>query len=78
MGNEKSSPRTRPVHCKSCGTFICGIAVTMQNPPVGHVGMITDLKCWKCKKTMQVLLGVADKDRRGDIQKVENLIRGTI
>lgn len=69
MGDQK--PPKRAVHCPRCQRFMFNVRLTMENPPVGVFGEIADFRCAKCGQSNLVLLGVADKDKRSDKERVE-------
>ncbi len=74
MGDTADQPK-RAVHCPQCRRFMFNIVVTAEAPPVGPIAHITDFTCAKCGHKNMVLIGVANKDRRGDAEKVEERLR---
>lgn len=56
------------------------ITITAEEVPVGGFGKIEDFKCpnRRCGYTSMVLMGVADKDKRGDVEKVEDELKRKI
>lgn len=67
--SEVASPRA--VHCPNCHRFMFNIRLMAAAPQVGAFAQITDFKCGRCGHTSLVLLGVADKDKRSDKERVE-------
>ncbi len=71
---ESALPKSA-VHCPTCRRFLFNVVVTADAPPVGRFAEISDFRCPKCGAKNFVLLGVADKDRRDDVKKVEEKLR---
>lgn len=69
MGDSK--PPKRAVHCPNCSRFLFNVILTAEEPRVGSFAQISDFRCIKCGQTSLVLLGVADKDKRSDKERVE-------
>ncbi len=69
-----------PVHCPKCGRFMFNISITSESIPVGGFGRIEDFKCpnRRCPHRSVILMGVADKERRGDKQKIESELKETV
>ncbi len=65
------------VRCPKCNRFMFNITITLDEMPVGGFGKIEDFKCpnRRCNYTSMVIMGVADKDKRGDIKKIEDELR---
>lgn len=61
----------RAVHCPQCNRFLFNVTLMDKEPQVGVFAQITDFKCGRCGHTSLVLLGVADKDKRSDKERVE-------
>ena len=66
-----TKPPKRAIHCPNCSRFLFNVILTAEQPQVGAFAQITDFRCSKCGHTSLVLLGVADKDKRSDKERVE-------
>lgn len=56
------------------------IEITMNEPPVGSIGTLSDFSCpnRRCGYKSMIMIGVADKDKRGDMKKVEEKLKQQI
>ncbi len=73
-------PSKKAVRCPKCGRFLFNIEITMDSPPVGNIGSLSDFSCpnRRCGYKSMILIGVAEKDERDGLLKIEDEMRKQI
>ena len=71
---------TDAVYCPKCGGFMFNITITAKEVPVDGFGKIEDFRCpnRRCAYQAMMLIGVADRDKRDDVKKVEDELKRQI
>ncbi len=74
------APQKKAVRCPKCNRFLFNIEITMYAAPVGNIGTLSDFSCpnKRCGHKSMILIGVAEKDERDGLLKIEDELRKQI
>lgn len=80
MSEQPDQHCKKAVRCPKCNRFMFNIHITMEKPPVGSIGGISDFTCpnRRCGFKSMILIGVADADKRDDVKKIEDELRNKL